>query len=139
MGVITMSLVMFGALPTFAVPFWVIASCAGAIALGTATGGWKIIKTMGAKICRLRSMHAFAAQSASAAVILGAALMGGPVSTTHVVSSSIMGAGSGQRLSAVRWNVAGDIVTAWFITIPAAAMVAAVTCVIIVQGIRLLG
>jgi PiT family inorganic phosphate transporter len=125
MGIITMSLVVMGALPSFTIPFWVIASCAGAIAAGTATGGWRIIKTMGAKIFRLRSVHAFCAQTSSAAVILSAALMGGPVSTTHVVSSSIMGAGSGQRLSAVRWNVAADIITAWFVTIPASALVSA--------------
>ena len=126
MGVITMSLVILGVLPTFEISFWVIASCAGAIAAGCATGGWRIIKTMGSKICRLRSVHAFCSQTASAAVILSAALVGGPVSTTHVVSSSIIGAGAGQRVSAVRWGVAKDIVTAWFITIPASAAVAGI-------------
>lgn len=126
MGVITMSLVILGILPTFEIPFWVVASCAGAIAAGCATGGWRIIKTMGSKICRLRSVHAFCSQTASAAVILSAALVGGPVSTTHVVSSSIIGAGAGQRVSAVRWGVAKDIVMAWFITIPASAVVAGI-------------
>jgi PiT family inorganic phosphate transporter len=124
MGVITMSLVILGVLPSFEIPFWVVASCAGAIAGGCATGGWRIIKTMGAKICRLRSVHAFCSQTASASVILSAAMVGGPVSTTHVVSSSIIGAGAGQRVSAVRWGVAKDIVMAWFITIPASAIVA---------------
>ena len=124
MGVITMSLVILGILPSFDIPFWVVASCAGAIAAGCATGGWRIIKTMGSKICRLRSVHAFCSQTASASVILTAALLGGPVSTTHVVSSSIIGAGAGQRVSAVRWSVAKDIVIAWFITIPASAIVA---------------
>jgi len=138
MGVITMALVILGVLPAFTVPFWVVASCAAAIAAGTATGGWKIIRTMGAKICRLRSIHAFCAQGASASVILAAALAGGPVSTTHVVSSSIMGAGSGQRLSAVRWTVAADIVTAWFITIPAAAAMSAGVFLVIGQALRAL-
>ena len=121
MGLITMALVLLGYYTTFHVPFWVIFSCASAIALGTASGGWRIIKTMGSKIYRLRSVHAFCAQTASAAVILTAALLGGPVSTTHVVSSSIMGVGAGQRISAVRWGVAKSIVIAWFITIPASA------------------
>jgi len=131
MGVIAMSLLILGGLPSFEIPFWVITACAGAIALGCATGGWRIIKTMGAKICRLRSIHAFCAQTASAAVILTAALFGGPVSTTHVVSSSIIGAGAGQRVSAVRWGVAKDIVIAWFITIPASAGVAGIVFVVI--------
>jgi PiT family inorganic phosphate transporter len=124
MGLITMSLVILGISPTFHIPFWVIASCAAAIALGTASGGWRIIKTIGSKIYRLRSVHAFCAQTASATVILGAALFGGPVSTTHVVSSSIMGVGAGQRISAVRWGVAKNIIVAWFITIPAVALMA---------------
>jgi len=124
MGVITMSLVILGISPTFHIPLWVVASCAAAIALGTASGGWRIIKTMGSKIFRLRSVHAFCAQTSSAVVILGAALLGGPVSTTHVVSSSIMGVGAGQRISAVRWGVAKNIIMAWFITIPASAVVA---------------
>ncbi len=124
MGLISISLVILGFSPSFYVPWWVVSSCAAAIALGTATGGWKIIKTMGSKIYRLRSVHAFCAQTSSAAVILGAALVGGPVSTTHVVSSAIMGVGAGQRISAVRWGVAKNIILAWFITIPASAVMA---------------
>jgi len=124
MGLISISLVILGFSPSFYVPWWVVASCAAAIALGTASGGWKIIKTMGSKIYRLRSVHAFCAQTSSATVILGAALVGGPVSTTHVVSSSIMGVGAGQRISAVRWGVAKNIILAWFITIPASAVMA---------------
>jgi PiT family inorganic phosphate transporter len=124
MGVITMSLVILGISPTFHIPLWVVASCAAAIALGTASGGWRIIKTMGSKIFRMRSVHAFCAQTSSAAVILGAALLGGPVSTTHLVSSSIMGVGAEQRISAVRWGVAKNIVVAWSITIPASAVMA---------------
>ena len=124
MGIITMSLVLLGILPTFHIPFWVILVCATAIAMGTASGGWRIIKTLGTKIYRLRPVHAFCAQTASATVILGAALLGGPVSTTHVVSSSIMGVGAGQRISAVRWGVAKSIIVAWFITIPASGIIA---------------
>ena len=121
MGLITMSLVFLGFVPSFEIPSWVVGSCAAAIALGTASGGWRIIKTLGMTIYRLRSVHAFCAQTASVVVILGAALMGGPVSSTHVVSSSIMGVGAGHRVSAVRWGVAKNIIIAWFITIPAAA------------------
>ncbi len=124
MGLITLSLVVLGFLPTFHIPTWVVASCAFAIALGTASGGWRIIRTLGTKIYRLRALHAFCAQTSSAAVILGAALLGGPVSTTHVVSSSIMGVGAGQRISAVRWGVAKSIMVAWLITIPASGLIA---------------
>lgn len=131
MGVIAMSLVILGILPSFEIPFWVVAACAVAISMGCATGGWRIIKTMGTKICRLRSVHAFCSQTASTSVILTAAMIGGPVSTTHVVSSSIIGAGAGQRVSAVRWGVAKDIVVAWFITIPASAAAATVAFLII--------
>ena len=131
MGLISISLVILGFSPSFYVPWWVVASCAAAIALGTASGGWKIIKTMGSKIYRLRSVHAFCAQTSSAAVILGAALVGGPVSTTHVVSSSIMGVGAGQRISAVRWGVVKNIILAWFITIPASGVMAGLSFFII--------
>ena len=131
MGIIMMSLVILGISPTFHIPFWVIISCAAAIALGTASGGWRIIKTVGSKIYRLRSVHAFCAQTASATVILGASLIGGPVSTTHVVSSSIMGVGAGQRISAVRWGVAKNIIIAWFITIPASAAMAGLSFFVI--------
>jgi PiT family inorganic phosphate transporter len=130
-GLIVMSFVILGFSAGFHAPFWVIASCGVATALGTATGGWKIIKTMGSKIYRLRSVHAFCAQTSSAAVILGAALVGGPVSTTHVVSSAIMGVGAGQRISAVRWGVVKNIILAWFITIPASAVMAGLSFFII--------
>ena len=123
-GLIVMSLILLGFSNSFYAPFWVIASCGAATALGTTTGGWRIIKTIGSKIYRLRSVHAFCAQTSSATVILGAALVGGPVSTTHVVSSSIMGVGAGQRISAVRWGVVKNIILAWFITIPASAVMA---------------
>jgi PiT family inorganic phosphate transporter len=131
MGVIMMSLVVLGFSPSLHIPFWVIISCATVIALGTASGGWRIIKTVGSKIYRLRSVHAFCAQTSSASVILAASLMGGPVSTTHVVSSSIMGVGAEQRMSAVRWGVAKNIMLAWLITIPASAGMAGLSFFII--------
>jgi PiT family inorganic phosphate transporter len=133
MGVITMGLVAAGVLPTFQVPLWVIAISAGAIALGTWTGGWRLIKTLGGKFYKIRPIHGFTAQVTSATVILGAALLGGPVSTTQVVSSAIMGVGSAQRVSQVRWGVAGQIVMAWFTTIPAAALMAALVALFLKQ------
>lgn len=119
MGIMTFGLVAFGVLDEFVVPTWVIAASAGAIALGTAFGGWRLIKTMGAGFYRIRAVHAFSSQVASTAVILGAALMGGPVSTTQVISSSIVGAGSAERANMVRWGLAGQIAMAWILTIPA--------------------
>ena len=124
MGIIAMGLLAGGAISSFHVPVWVIAASAGAMALGTALGGWRIINTLGAKFYRIRLIHSFTSQIASAAVILGAALVGGPVSTTHVVSTAILGAGSAERLSKVRWGVASQIVTAWLLTIPASALLA---------------
>ncbi len=124
MGIITMGLVSAGYLAEFAVPPWVVALCAVAIALGTISGGWRIIKTLGIRMYRVRPVHGFAAQACSALVVLGAALLGGPVSTTQVVSSAIMGAGSAERLSKVRWGVAKSIVIAWIITIPASMFIA---------------
>ncbi len=123
-GLIALSFVILGFSTGFQAPLWVIGSCGAATALGTTTGGWPIIRTMGSRIYRLRSVHAFCVQTSSAVVILGAALAGGPVSTTHVVSSSIMGVGAGQRISAVRWGVAKNIILAWFITMPASALMA---------------
>ncbi len=125
MGIITMGLVAGGFLPEFVVPLWVIALSAAAISLGTAVGGWRIIRTVGAGLYRLRALDGFVSQASSSVVILGAALVGGPVSTTQVVSSSIMGAGSAQRVSKVRWGVAADILAAWLMTIPVSALSAA--------------
>jgi len=119
MGVLTMGLVAFGAIPTFHVPSWVIEACALSIALGTALGGWRLIKTMGGKFYRIRPVHAFSSQFASTTVILGSALLGAPVSTTQVISSTILGAGSAERIQKVRWGIAGQIVLAWIFTIPA--------------------
>ena len=124
-GIVTMGLVATGYLRTFAVPWWVILVCAGAISLGTMLGGWRIIRTLGGKFYKIRPVHGFTTQIASTAVILGAALLGGPVSTTQVVSSAIMGAGAAERLSKVRWQVAVDIALAWMLTIPATALMSA--------------
>jgi PiT family inorganic phosphate transporter len=125
MGIISLGLLTAGYLDYFQVPGWVIAISAGAIALGTATGGWRLIRTLGGKFYKIRPVHGFSTQVTSAGVILGASLLGGPVSTTQVVSSAIMGVGSAERLSKVRWGVAGNIVTTWLLTIPATALVAA--------------
>ncbi len=122
MGVITMGLVSAKVLPSFQVPLWVVALSAGAIALGTWTGGWRLIRTIGGKFFKIRPVHGFTAQLTSASVIMSAALLGGPVSTTQVVSSAVMGVGSAERLSKVHWEVTKDIVMAWFTTIPVSAL-----------------
>lgn len=124
MGIITMALVSGGFLSSFKVPLWVIIACAATISLGTYSGGWRIVRTMGTKITSIKPMNGFAADLSSSAVIFGATFLGVPVSTTHVVSSAIMGSGSTQRLTAVNWSMAKQIVTAWFVTIPVSAIVA---------------
>jgi inorganic phosphate transporter, PiT family len=131
MGIIAMAMVTTGYVTEFRVPWWVITISASAIALGTATGGWRLIKTLGGKFYKIRPIHAFGSQITSAGIILGAALLGGPVSTTQVVSSAIMGAGSADRVSKVRWTVARDIAVAWALTIPIAALLAAVLFAVI--------
>jgi PiT family inorganic phosphate transporter len=125
MGVITMGLVAAGLQENFQVPLWVIAASAGAIALGTAFGGWRLIHTLGGKIYKIRPIHGFTSQVASTIVIFTAAILGGPVSTTQVVGSSILGAGAAERISKVRWQVGQEMVITWVITIPATALVAA--------------
>lgn len=125
MGIITLALVAAGALDTFAVPLWVIILCASMIAFGTAVGGWRLIRTLGGKIFKIRPLDGFTSQLASASVILAASLAGGPVSTTQVVSSSIMGVGAAERANKVRWGVAQEMAVAWLLTIPASALMAA--------------
>jgi len=125
MGVITLALITDGFLEVFAVPTWVVLICATMIALGTAVGGNKLIKTLGGKFYKIRPVDGLASQLSSAIVILGASLVGGPVSTTQVISSAIMGVGAGERLNKVRWGVAREIATAWLLTIPATALTAA--------------
>ncbi|TFG48617.1 MAG: inorganic phosphate transporter, partial [Anaerolineales bacterium] len=119
MGIITLALVTGGYLISFEVPLWVIVICAGMIGLGTAVGGWKLIRTLGGKFYRIRPIDGFASQLAGAIVIIGASLVGGPVSTTQVVSSTIMGVGAAERVNKVRWGVTKDIALAWLLTIPA--------------------
>ena len=126
MGVIALALIANGNLANGAdPPLWVIVSAASAIALGTYMGGWRIIKTMGTRIIRMDAAQGFSAQGAGSAVILASTNFGFPLSTTHVISGGVMGAGAGKRLSAVRWGVAGNIVGAWILTFPAAAGIGA--------------
>ena len=123
MGIVTLALLTFGEIDSVEVPLWVKLACAGAMALGTAVGGWKIVKTMGHRIFKLEPVHGFAAESSAALVITGASLLGAPVSPTHTISACIFGVGSTKRLSAVRWNVAGSLLVAWTLTLPAAGIV----------------
>jgi PiT family inorganic phosphate transporter len=125
MGIITLALMSNGFLKKPDVPLWVMLSCAVAMALGTSAGGWRIIKTVGHRIIRLEPVHGFAAETSGAAVILAASHWGMPISTTHVISGSIFGVGASKRLSAVRWGVALQMVTAWVITLPASAALGA--------------
>jgi inorganic phosphate transporter, PiT family len=131
MGVITLALIANGSIATDAeVPTWVIVSAASAIALGTYTGGWRIIKTMGTRIIKMDAAQGFSAQGAGAAVILTSSHFGFPLSTTQVIAGGVMGAGAGKRVSAVRWGVAGNIVVAWLLTLPAAAGIGGLTYVV---------
>jgi PiT family inorganic phosphate transporter len=123
-GMISLGLVTLGLTPAFVVPWWAIALSASAIALGTAVGGWRIIRTLGVRFYRIRPIHSFTAQTASAAVILAASLAGGPVSTTQVTSLAIVGAGAAERKSQVRWSALSEIAIAWVLTLPAAMLLA---------------
>lgn len=131
MGVITAATVAAGYASKFTVPWWVIAMSAAAISLGTAFGGWRIVKTMGTKIVSLRPIHGFSAEFSSAVTILGGSMIGAPISTTHVVSSSLMGVGSVQGANKVRWRVVRNILHAWVFTIPATAGIAALTFIVL--------
>ncbi|MBI5189512.1 MAG: inorganic phosphate transporter [Nitrospirae bacterium] len=132
MGIITMALVASGHLTSFNVPLWVILLCALTMAAGTAGGGWKIIKTLGMKLAHLKPVHGFAAETAAASVIEAASFMGLPLSTTHVISSTIMGVGASKRFSAVKWGVGGSIVMAWILTLPACFLMAWGFCKLII-------
>jgi PiT family inorganic phosphate transporter len=125
MGIIALSLVIGGVLPSFQVPTWVVAISAGAIAVGTSLGGWRLIRTLGGKFYKIRPVHSFSTQLTSALVILSASLVGVPVSTSQIVSSAIIGVGSAERVSKVRWSVAEDLITAWLITIPVSGLLSA--------------
>ena len=125
MGIVAGTLFTAGILDHFYIPFWVVLMAHAAIGLGTLAGGWRIVKTMGMRITKLRPVGGFCAETAAAASLLGTALAGIPVSTTHTIAGGIMGVGSIQRLSAVRWGVAKNILWAWVLTIPVAGIVAA--------------
>jgi PiT family inorganic phosphate transporter len=131
MGIMTLALFTAHVTTDLHPPLWVIVLAATAISLGTAVGGWRIIRTMGTRVVKLDPVHGFAAETTAATIIYGASHFGMPVSTTHVISSAIMGVGSTGRLSAVRWGVARSIVTAWVLTSPAAAVTAAVAYIIL--------
>lgn len=136
MGIITLALFIAGKVPALEVPLWVKLVCAAAMGLGTATGGWKIVKTMGHKIFKLEAIHGFAAETSASLVITAASGMGAPISTTHTIASTVLGVGASKRLSAVRWGIAGNMVLAWVLTIPCSALVAAL-CMEILRMIGL--
>ena len=135
MGIITMALVSYYKLRNFHVPFWVITLCAVAMAMGTALGGWRIIKTLGVRLVHMRPIHGFAAEASAATLIEIASHIGLPLSTTHVISSTIMGVGASKRLSAVRWGIGGNIIMAWILTLPSCGLLAWGLCQV---GMRLL-
>jgi PiT family inorganic phosphate transporter len=131
MGIITGALVANGVLKVFEVPFWVEFLSYTAIAFGTLSGGWRIIKTMGTKITKLQPVGGFAAETGAAVAIYTATAMGVGISTTHTITGAIVGVGATRRLSAVRWGVAGQIVWAWILTIPASATIGALTFLVV--------
>jgi PiT family inorganic phosphate transporter len=129
MGIMTLALYADKAIPNNSVPIWVILMAATAMSLGTAAGGWRIMKTMGQRVVKLDPVHGFAAETTAASIIMVASHFGMPVSTTHVISTAIMGVGTSDRIKAVRWGVARSIATAWVLTIPATAIIAGVAYV----------
>ena len=135
MGIILAVLIAAGNLPKDAdVPLWVVLSAHGAIGLGTLSGGWRIVKTMGSKITRLQPVGGMAAETAAAATLFAASAAGIPVSTTHTITGAIVGVGTARRLSAVRWGVAGRVVWAWILTIPGAFLIAAI-CSLVIRAV----
>ncbi len=126
MGILTLALLLGGYIPSFQVPFWVILACSFALALGIVSGGWRIVRVLGFAIFKVRAVHALDSQITSSIVIFSSALLGAPVSTTHVVASSIMGIGASERPRAVRWAKAGEIAKTWVITIPGSAIMGSV-------------
>ncbi|MCZ6529109.1 MAG: inorganic phosphate transporter [Chloroflexi bacterium] len=136
MGVIALGLLTAGITDSFFIPIWVIFVSALAIALGTALGGWRLIRTLGGKIYKIRPIHGFTSQVAGAGVIIGASIWGGPVSTTQVMSSAIVGAGAGERVNKVRWNVLRDMIYGWILTIPVTAILAGILYLGLKQVIR---
>lgn len=135
MGIITLSLMTFGVLQnkTFEIPVWVICSCAMTLALGTMTGGWKIIRTMSSKVIKMKPIHGFSVETASASIILTASHFGFPVSTTHIISTAIVGVGSMVKASAVKWGIVKNIVVAWVCTIPVCMILSAALYFILIK------
>jgi len=133
MGMLTLVLVLGGFIPTFEVPFWVMLACSMTITLGILSGGWQIVRTLGFAIYKIRPLHALDSQMTSASIIFASSMFGAPVSTTHVVASSIMGIGASERPKAVRWSKAREIVTTWLITIPGAALMS-ISCYLVVRA-----
>jgi len=133
MGILTLVLVLGGFIPSFEVPLWVILACSLTITAGILTGGWQIVRTLGFAIYKIRPLHALDSQLTAAGVIFSSSLFGAPVSTTHVVASSIMGIGASERPKAVRWSKAREIATTWVITIPGAALMS-ISCYLVVHA-----
>jgi PiT family inorganic phosphate transporter len=138
MGVIALGLVLTGKLTSFSIPFWVLLACSIALALGASRGDWRQIRNLGGRIYRIRPLNALASQAASSILILAASAFGMPVSTPHVISTALMGAGASERINKVRWHVAGEMVTTWAVTIPATMAIAALIF-ISVTGLHDLG
>lgn len=136
MGIITLALYSAGAIGSIEVPAWVIVVAATALSLGTAVGGWRIMRTMGHRVVELEPVHGFAAEATAATVLVGTAHFGMPVSTTHVISSAIMGVGTSQGIRSVRWGVARNILVAWVLTIPASGLIAAISWLVL-DGLHL--
>lgn len=124
-GIIVLALVITDVMPGFDVPLWITAISAAGLALGTVLAGWRLIRTVGGKFYKIRPVHSFSAQLTSAIILFGSSLIGWPVSVTHVTSSAVIGVGSSERLGKVRWGVAGEILIAWILTIPASALLSA--------------
>jgi PiT family inorganic phosphate transporter len=123
MGIIALGLVLAGRAASFEIPFWALAACAGAMALGASRGDWRQIRNLGGKVYRIRPLNALASQAASAAVVFSASAFGMPVSTSHIISTALMGSGASERVNKVRWHVAAEMATAWVLTIPATMLV----------------
>lgn len=137
MGILTLVLMLGGFIPNFAVPLWVMIACALALTLGILSGGWRIVRTLGFSIYRVRPLHALDSQLTAAGVILTASLLGAPVSTTHVVTTSILGIGASENPRAVRWQKAREIAATWIVTIPGAALVSVVVYALLHVFLRL--
>ena len=138
MGIIVLGMVLAGQLSSFQIPLWVVAACAGALAIGASLGDWRQIRNLGGKIYRIRPINALASQLTSSVVVLTASAFGMPVSTSHIITTALMGSGASERTNKVRWHVAGEMVTTWVVTIPA-TMAVSMLILLIVTGIDQVG